>query len=123
MKDVPKYIIVIGFFILVRFLAGAVMTDIQVRQIRNGANDKNSKIAMSVPEARKSWNEGCDPTPTVGGAFNQTTYCNCVFDSLVDTYGINWIANMGLTKTQTELQTAFKEPSDACIYDQTSLVN
>lgn len=123
MKNVPKIVLVIVAFVVIRYIAGAVMTDIQVRQIKNGANDKNSKVAMSVPEARKFFNEGCDPTPMNSNEFNQTTYCNCVFDSLVETYGINWIANMGLTKTEAELQTAFKKPSDICIYNQTSQIN
>lgn len=118
LKTVLVVIALLSVPYVVRYAIDAVQTKEQVRQIEQRADDPNSKPLMDVAEGRKEWMSGCDDGTLNGANFNQTTYCGCAYDLMVQEKGLNWIANTGLNSTDAEMKEAFRPYSEQCVNQQ-----
>ena len=113
-----KILIVIAALIAVPYLIGAVITREEVRQIENSANNPKSTPAISIDTGKQEFMRTCDDDSLNGAAFDQTSYCGCVFDTIVAEKGINWLANQGLNSSEAELATAMQPYVDRCVAKQ-----
>lgn len=110
-----KVIIAIAAIIIIPYLIGAVITREEVRQIENGANNPKSAAGISSESAKTSFMSGCDDGSLNTAEFNQTTYCGCMYDTMAAEKGINWIADLGLNKTEAEASAAMTPYAERCI--------
>lgn len=122
MKDNFKTILIVVMLLsapyAVRYAIDAVQTREQVRQIEQRADDPTSKSVLDPTAAKEEWMQGCDTGEYTGANFNQTTYCGCTFDLLVQEKGLNWVANMGLNGTDAEIKAAVEPYANRCLDQQ-----
>lgn len=102
----------------VRYAIDAVQTKEQVRQIEQRADDPTSKSVIDPVAAKEEWMSSCDDSTLNGANFNQTTYCGCTFDLIVQEKGLNWIANIGLNGTEAEIKAAVEPYANRCLDQQ-----
>jgi hypothetical protein len=94
-----------------RYIIGAIQTQNEVNQISNASKSKTSEPLIPVAEARTQFMTGCD----TGSYFNQTEYCECVWEQLVTSYGVNAIMNDGLTLTESEINAKYERQINYCL--------
>ncbi len=120
MKLIKIVLIVFVVFGVSSYLINAVITTEQVRQIENGANNPKSASPISAADGKREFMRTCDDNSLDGAGFDQTSYCGCVYDSIVAEKGINWLANQGLNSSESELSAAIQPYVDRCIAIQTT---
>lgn len=88
MKAVSVILSVLGILLIgfgARYVVSAVQTDLTIRDISSKASDPTSEPVMGLSEARDGFMSGCNS----GTAETLEEYCGCMFDKIVQDYGLN----------------------------------
>lgn len=122
MKDLIKGVAYIAAVLIVvsgaRYMIGAVITNEQVRQVEQRANDPKSESIISEADAKATFMESCDTDEFSGSNFDQRNYCSCIYDKLVEHHGVNWLIQVGLNDTPEEMQTKMQPEVNFCLQAQ-----
>lgn len=115
-----KVLIALAAILIIPYLISAVITKEEVRKIENGASDPNSTSSVSKESAKTAFMSGCDDGSFTNG-INQTSYCSCMFDTMEAEKGVNWIADLGINKTETEAIEAMTPYASRCVARQQAI--
>lgn len=118
MKTIISILVFVGAFAGVRYLVEAVVTNEQVRQVNNRANDPKSEPVVSAADVRSEFMKGCDTGEYSGANFDQSAYCGCVYDKIEAQYGVNYIIKSGLNDSSEDMQTKFAPQINQCLAEQ-----
>lgn len=125
MSNLPKplyYLVIIviglGSYFGGRFLVQALFTQYNINQAVSKADDPNSTPVISNEEARKEFDSGCLAVNYSGANFDQGKYCTCVFDSLVQAKGLNWMIKAGLNADDPAIQGEILPYATQCVRQQ-----
>lgn len=119
MKTLASILIFVVVAAGARYLVGAVITQEQVRQVEQRASDPKSQPVVSEETIRAEFMSTCDVGSTPG--LDQTEYCTCTFEILVEEKGINWMINLGLKGTDAEIEAVVMPVAERCVNEQLSL--
>lgn len=111
-------VVMFGAIAGTRYVIDAIMVKEQVNTVAERADDRKSEPVISIAEGKASWMEGCDTGEYSGPNFDQTVYCGCAFDKLVEHHGLNWVINVGLNDTEEEAQAKITPETTACFDEQ-----
>jgi hypothetical protein len=96
----------------VSYMIQAAQTHEEVKQI-------NAKtITIDREEAREIFMSECDTGEYDGARFDQTAYCSCTFNELVNRVGINQMAKDGLNMTEAEMLNKYEPEINTCLRRQ-----
>lgn len=118
MKTLISILVIVGAFAGFRYMAGAVVTNEQVRQVNNRASDPKSESVVERAVFYKEFMAGCDDGTLDGAKFDQTTYCNCAFDSMEEKYGLNYMTQSALNDSEEQMLAKFNAEFEGCLKQQ-----
>jgi hypothetical protein len=124
MKDNLKIAAVILVVLIgVPYLSSAIQTKQVVDEISTRADNPTSEPVINISKGRADFMSGCDTGEYDGAGFDQTAYCGCVFDTMLEEKGINWIVKLGLNVDTTEAEAAMEPYANRCVNNQQILTN
>jgi hypothetical protein len=93
-----------------KYIVGAIQTQNAVNMISEAAESKTSDPVMPVAEARVEFMTGCD----TGAYDRQDEYCGCMWEQLVQAYGVNTLINDGLNLNQQQIESKYDRHIQYC---------
>ncbi len=83
----------------------------------NSAGSYNATQA-SEATAKQEFMSGCDDGSLDGARFDQTNYCECVYNSAKTEFGLKQMANDSLNLTESEMTEKYKSNALECVNKQ-----
>lgn len=116
MNRLTHTLLAIGSFMIGVVIVTYMIDAVQTKQQVDSLNSKTD--TMSREHALSEMMKGCDDGSYDGPNFDQTTYCSCVANQLLDVYGINETAKMALNLSQDEMTAKFQPYINDCLRQQ-----
>lgn len=113
-----KIFISILAFIVAFWSVGYIVDSVQVKREVEKINDVSSSEVISRAEGKIEFMEGCDTGIYSGPAFDQTRYCGCVYDKLVEKHGVNGLLRIVLNESEEEIQSIMADEVSLCLAEQ-----
>lgn len=111
----------VGFVVIssgLNYLVSAVVTKQQVDTINNRAKTNTGAPVITRDEAYKSIMAGCDTGTIDRAGFDQTAYCACTANGVLNRYGVNKVASDGLNMSEAEMIEKYQPIIDSCLMQQ-----
>lgn len=118
MYRIIRFVVVFVAFFLsayaLTYVIDAVNVKYHVDNIQEQAKDPKSKPVLSVESAKEEFMSTCAGGERVAG-FDSTSYCICVFDSMVADLGLNKLIELGLDANSTATENVIQPYITKCV--------